>query len=83
MNSDAAKNFANYWYGRGNEDSDYQNFWRDLLHDVFGVERTTGFINFQKSVAGKHIDAYIPRTKVLIEQKRIRNQVRALFEERQ
>ena len=69
MNNDAAKNFASYWYGRGNEESNYQDFWRDLLHDVFGVERTTGFIEFQKPVAGKHIDAYIPRTKVLIEHK--------------
>lgn len=73
MNEDnqleAAKNFALEWNGRGNEDSDYQNFWRDLLHDVFGVERPTGFINFQKPVGGKHIDAYIAKTKVLIEQK--------------
>ena len=69
MSKDAAKNFANCWYDLGSEAGDYQNFWRDLLHDVFGVERTTGFIEFQKPVDGKHIDAYIANTKVLIEHK--------------
>ena len=69
MNVDAAKNFSNYWYDGGGESSDYQDFWRDLLHDVFDIERTTGFIEFQKPVDGKHIDAYIAKTKVLIEHK--------------
>ena len=69
MNDNAAKNFANYWYDLGYEISYYQDFWRDLLHDVFGVEKTTGFIEFQKPIHQWRIDAYIPSTKVLIEHK--------------
>ena len=69
MNIDAAKTFANEWYERGNEISYYQDFWRDLLHFVFGIEKTTGFIEFQKPVPQGRIDAYIPSTKVLIEHK--------------
>ena len=69
--ADAAKNFSNYWHGRGNEISNYQDFWRDLLHDVFGVEKTTGFIKFIEPVDDTlfKMDAYIPLTKVLIEHK--------------
>ena len=69
MNDNAAKNFANYWYDLGYEISYYQDFWRDLLHDVFGIEKTTGFIEFQKPIHQWRIDAYIPLTKVLIEHK--------------
>ncbi len=69
MNDDSAKTFANEWNEGGGESGDYQDFWRDLLHDVFGVEKTTGFIKFQKPVGSKHIDAYIIKTRVLIEHK--------------
>ena len=69
MNDDSAKTFANEWNEGGGESGDYQDFWRDLLHDVFGVEKTTGFIKFQKPIGSKHIDAYIIKTRVLIEHK--------------
>ncbi|MBR4384760.1 MAG: N-6 DNA methylase, partial [Selenomonadaceae bacterium] len=71
MSVEAAKNFSFYWNGHGNEKSDTQNFWRDLLHDVFGVERTTGFIEFLQTIDDTRleIDAIIERTGVLIEQK--------------
>ncbi|MBR3748056.1 MAG: N-6 DNA methylase, partial [Selenomonadaceae bacterium] len=71
MNAEAAKNFSFYWNGHGAEEQDYQDFWRDLLHDVFGVERTTGFIKFQQDIDDTQlrIDAIIERTGVLIEHK--------------
>ncbi len=66
----AAKIFANDWHEGGRENSDYQDFWREFLHDIFGVERPRQLIEFQKPVGGgKHIDAYIAKTKVLIEHK--------------
>lgn len=69
MNKDAAKNFANEWYERGDEISDYQIFWLTLLRDVFDISQPERLIKFQKPVGSKHIDAYIARTKVLIEHK--------------
>ena len=69
MNNDAAKNFANEWYECGGEIGEYQIFWLTLLRDVFEVERPERIIEFQKPVGGKHIDAYIAKTRVLIEHK--------------
>ena len=70
---DAAKQFATDWNGRGNEKSDSQNFWRALLNKVFDVNEPEKFIQFEKPVSfdghTHFIDAYIPSTKVLIEQK--------------
>ncbi len=69
----AAKKFAAEWSGRGDEKSDTQPFWMSLLSRVFGVEAPETFIEFEKTVkvdgSTKFIDAYIPSTKVLIEQK--------------
>lgn len=67
--ADAAKKFAAYWIDHGKENSDSQDFWKDLLHDVFGVERTTGFIKFEQYIGIHRMDAVIPRTGVLIEHK--------------
>lgn len=68
-----ARIFAAEWKDCGNEKSDCQNFWRDLLHKVFGIEDLRNFINFEKRVSfDRHthfIDAFIPSTRVLIEQK--------------
>ena len=64
--------FYDDWHGKGNEISDTQKFWLQLLHDVLGVPEPLRFIEFQKPVQLKHaswIDAYIPSTKILIEQK--------------
>ena len=66
------KNFINRWKGKGDEKSDTHTFWLDLLHTVFGLENPGELIEFEKRVGLKHvsyIDAYIPSTKVLIEQK--------------
>ncbi len=68
----AARKFAEDWNGRGDEKQDTQVFWIALLQHVFGVERPTEFIQFEKPVQLSHksfIDGYIPQTKVLIEQK--------------
>lgn len=69
MSTDAAKIFANDWYGRGDEAGDCQIFWLTLLRDVFDVDKPERLIKFNEPVDGKFIDAYIVRTKVLIEHK--------------
>ena len=69
----AARRFVETWKGRGYEKGDSQPFWVQLIHDVFGIENIPDFIQFEVSVrigsTTKYIDAYIPSTKVLIEQK--------------
>ena len=70
--SKRARAFVERWRGRGDEKSDTQKFWIDLLSDVCGVERPTETVTFEKRVELAHksfIDAYIPATRVLIEQK--------------
>lgn len=69
---EAARLFVRTWTGRGTERGESQLFWYQLLHDVFGVEVPADFIRFELPVHlknSKFIDAYIPSTKVLIEQK--------------
>ena len=64
--------FSDRWQGKGNEKSDTQKFWLELLHDVFEIERPGLMVEFEKPVALEHrsyIDAYIPSTRTLIEQK--------------
>ena len=66
------KAFIEYWINRGDEKSDTQQFWANLLTSVFGITDPQTFIEFEKRVKLTHtsfIDAYIPSTKVLIEQK--------------
>ena len=70
----AAKEFAEKWCGRGDEKQDTQAFWLSLLRGVFGVINPEDSIQFEKRIKLGHtsfIDAYIPSTKVLIEQKSI------------
>lgn len=66
------KNFVERWIGRGDEKSDTQTFWIDLLTNVFGVKNISQFIFFEERVQLEHksfIDATIPSTHVMIEQK--------------
>lgn len=68
----AAKEFAKFWDGKGYEKGETQQFWTSLLQDVYGVEDPKSFIQFEAQVDLGHksfIDAYIPETKILIEQK--------------
>ncbi len=72
---EAARQFYQKWAGRGNEDEDDRSYWIDFLQDVMGVDHATDRIEFQKKVLNdkghlsNRIDAYIPETRVLIEQK--------------
>ncbi len=69
---EAARLFIKTWKGRGHERSESQSFWNQLLRDVFGVSIPANFIQYELPVHltnQKYIDAYIPSTKVLIEQK--------------
>ena len=68
----AVRKFVETWTGRGYEKGEAQSFWYQLLHDVFDVETPANFILFELPIhlkKQKFIDAYIPKTKVLIEQK--------------
>ena len=68
-----AEIFSKAWEHKGNEKSDTQSFWLALLRNVFGVSNPEEYIKFEKRVkvdgSTKFIDAYIPHTLVLIEQK--------------
>jgi len=71
---EAARNFYNRWRGReASEKSETHPFWLELLTDVYGMDRATEKIIFEREVVvdgnTKFIDAYLPETKVLIEQK--------------
>lgn len=66
--------FSERWIGRGDEKSDTQTFWLELLHDVLEVDSPGEIIEFEKRVELSHvsfIDAYIPQTGIIIEQKSI------------
>ena len=71
----AAKQFVADWTGHGDEKQDAQNFWRQLLQKVFGVEDPEKAISFEYRVKNDQtnttifIDGYIHSTSVLIEQK--------------
>lgn len=68
----AARAFAEYWKDKGYEKGDSQKFWLELLGTVYGVENASHYIEFEDQVHLDHtsfIDGYIPKTKVLIEQK--------------
>ena len=66
---EAAKRFAAKWAGKGYEKGECQKFWRGLLHDVFDVADPDDWLQYEIPVATGFVDAYIGRTKVLIEQK--------------
>ena len=76
----AAAQFAERWKGKGYERGQSQSFWIDLLTNVFGIEALAdGFIRFEEHNMvdnSNFIDARIPSTKVLIEQKSIDKNLR-------
>ena len=64
--------FINKQLNKGSEKGNAQVFWLELLHDVLDIESPAEFIEFEKRVELSHksyIDAYIPSTRILIEQK--------------
>ena len=66
------KKFVAQWSGRGYEKGETHSFWLSFLRDVLGVSEPEKFIRFEVPVKLKHtsfIDAFLPDTKVIIEQK--------------
>ena len=66
------KKFVTQWSGRGYEKGESHSFWLSLLRDVFGISEPEKFIRFEVPVKLKYtgfIDAFLPDTKVIIEQK--------------
>ena len=73
----AAKEFAAYWQNKGYEKGESQKFWLSLLRDVYGIEHPEQIFNFEDQVHLDHtsfIDAMIPDTHVMIEQKALGKQ---------
>ncbi|MBN1063702.1 DNA methyltransferase [Clostridium botulinum] len=70
---EASRQFYYTWKNRGNEKSDSQLFWSNLLRDVLVMDHIEERVQFEKTVIidgqTKFIDVYIPESKVLIEQK--------------
>ena len=68
-----ARQFIQKWHGKGKEDEDDRSYWLDILQRILDMDNATDRIEFQKKVIvdgnTKKIDAYIPETRVLIEQK--------------
>lgn len=67
-----AAEFIKTWTGRGNEKQETQQYWNDLLFKVLGAPEKM-VIQYEKPVKingqTKFIDAYLPGTRTLIEQK--------------
>ena len=75
----SAKEFVQRWQGRGYEKGESQQFWLDLLVNVYEVPDITGFITFEEQVKLDYmsfIDGYISATHVMIEQKSIDKDLR-------
>ncbi|MCD8295192.1 MAG: methylase, partial [Clostridia bacterium] len=72
LQQQAAKQFAEFWHGKGYEKGESQQFWTSLLRNVYGVEYPEQYIQFEDQVHldnTSFIDGYIPETRVMIEQK--------------
>ena len=68
----AAKDFAQFWQGKGYEKGESQPFWLALLRDVFGIAQPESIVQFESKANIDHrgfIDIVIPSAAVLIEQK--------------
>ena len=66
------KDFVKQWSGRGYEKGETHSFWLSFLRDVLGVPEPEKSVRFEIPVKLKHtgfIDAFLPDTKVIIEQK--------------
>ena len=72
INKSVINNFISRWRGKGDEKSDTQKFWLEVLRYICVAENPESLIDFEKRVTLEHksfIDAYIPSTRVLIEKK--------------
>ena len=71
-NLQSVKNFVESWEKRGYEKGETQIFWLSFLRDVLKISEPEKFIQFEVPVKLKHksfIDAFLPDTKIIIEQK--------------
>lgn len=81
MNEVEAKNFSERWKNHGYEKGEAQIFWIELLEKIFSVKNISDFIFFEQQINGKFIDAVIPSSKVLIEQKSFGKNLSAAYEQ--
>ena len=68
----ATKKFVEIWKDKGNERSEAQKYWIQLLREVYGVQDSEQYIDFELPVKIKNTsfaDGFIADTKVLIEMK--------------
>ena len=66
------KNFVESWKNRGYEKDETQKFWLQFLRDVLNIQNPEDYVEFEVPVKLKNksfIDAFLPDTKVIIEQK--------------
>lgn len=65
-----AKEFSQRWENTGDEKSESQKFWLDLLENVLGISDPYSYIEFESRIKldnTSFIDGYIEATHVLIE----------------
>ena len=72
---EAVRQFIRKWSdpNNGNENQHARSYWIEIFKNILGADDVTDRLDFEKNVIvdghTKHIDAYIPETRVLIEQK--------------
>ena len=72
---EAVRQFIRKWSDpkNGNENQHARSYWIEVFKNILGIDDVTDRLDFEKNVIvdghTKHIDAYIPETHVLIEQK--------------
>ena len=74
IDKNSIKQFIKKWTNRGYEKGEGQVYWISLLNEVLGVKNPQDYLVFEDRVKLDHtsfIDARIPSTNVLIEQKSI------------
>ena len=80
------KNFVEIWKNRGYEKGDMQIFWLQFLRDVLNVSQPENFVNFEVPVKLQHtnfIDAFFPKSKIIVEQKSFNKNIENLSAFRQ
>lgn len=70
-NISSIKKFVKDWNGHGYEKGEAQTFWLQFLRDVAQVDNPETYITFEMQVTSGFVDAYLPDTRVIIEQKSI------------
>ncbi|MBR4611074.1 MAG: class I SAM-dependent DNA methyltransferase, partial [Kiritimatiellae bacterium] len=77
----AARQFVEFWRGKGYEKGQTQPFWIGLLKVLGVADPDQGFIEFEDKAhidaAHGFIDGYIPATRVMVEQKSLGKNLRA------